>query len=173
MLSEKSNIIIIDTSAIFSGKQLNFENKKIITIENLKKEIKAGGKDYRNFQYLIEKGLIFYKPSKESKEYIDEISKKTGDYGRLSEIDKEILALALDIKKQDEEPVILTDDYSIQNMAEELKIKYENISQKGITKKYKWICKCKGCGKKYKDNINICLICGSETKKIIIKDKNI
>lgn len=99
---------------------------------------------------------------------------ETGDIDRLSNADKEILALALDINREDgKEAIILTDDYSIQNMAHVLNIKFENINQLGITKRFKWIYQCRGCGKKFKENIKTCPICGARTKNIISYKENI
>lgn len=174
MNKDKKKIFILDTSAILSGKPLNFEDVQLITTTKIEQEIKPGGRDYQNYLYLKEKCLILKKPSKYSLEKIKETSEKTGDINRLSLFDIEILAIAHDENKQnDAEVVILTDDYSIQNLATYLKIKFQSINQRGITKKFKWINRCRGCGKKFKDNINICPICGADTKKIVIKTKEI
>jgi len=170
----KKTIYIIDTSAILSGKIIDLENEKIVTVHNIKQEINPPGNDYIQFQLLIEKGLVFNQPSKSSIERIEEESKKTGDFERISKIDTEILALALEYKNEGiYTPVILTDDYSIQNMANFLNIKFISISQKGITKRFKWIYRCQGCGKKFKDNIKICPICGSELKKKLNRRDNL
>lgn len=174
MIKDKKKILIIDTSAILSGKQFNFKNEQLITTTNMELEIKPGGRDYRNYIYLKEKCLIFKEPSKNSLKKIKDILKKTGEIDRLSLVDIEILAIALDENKQKGVDVlILTDDYSIQNVAAILKIKFRNINQNGISKKFKWINRCRGCGKKFKDNINLCPICGSDTKKIVIKTEEI
>lgn len=174
MIKDKKKILIIDTSAILSGKQINFKNEQLITTTNIELELTPGGRDYRNYIYLKEKCLIFKEPSKNSIKKIKDILKKTGDINRLSHIDIEILAIALDENKQkDVDVLILTDDYSIQNVAAILKIKFRNINQNGITKKFKWINQCRGCGKKFKDNISLCPICGSDTKKIVIKTEEI
>jgi len=74
-------------------------------------------------------------------------------------------ALALDINKdEDAKAIILTDDYSIQNVASTLNIKYQSFSQKGITKKFKWQYRCPGCKKQFKETVTICPICGTETR---------
>ncbi len=170
---EQNKVYIIDTSAILSGKVLDFTDASMVTTFNISSEVKPGGKDYQNFLYLKDKGLQFRIPSDESIQKVENNSKKTGDKGRLSKVDIEILALALDVKQKNENVVVLSDDYSIQNLASELKIKFESISQKGITKKLKWGVKCSGCGKKFKEDINVCPICGSHTKKIVIGDQEI
>ena len=172
--TKKSKTIILDTSAVLSGKPINFNNILIVTTPGVSNELKPGGKDYQTFQFLIGKGLTICSPSDESISEINNIILGTGDVGRLSNTDIEILALALDINKEgNREPVILTDDYSIQNVANYLKINFISISQRGITKRFKWTCRCRGCGKKFKDNINVCPICGTKTKKIISQKKNI
>ena len=83
------------------------------------------------------------------------------------------MALSLDIKSEKKEIIILTDDYSIQNVAHVTNINFESISQSGITKKFKWVSRCRGCGKKFKDNISVCPICGADTKNIISIKKDI
>jgi UPF0271 protein len=169
----KLKTYILDTCAFLSGKPIDLQNAKIVTTTEIEKELKPGGRDYQNYQYLKEKGLILHKPNKESIKIIENASKKTGDFERLSKIDIEILALAYDFLKNEESSIILTDDYSIQNVAENLKLRYQSINQKGISKRFKWINRCRGCGKKFKDNISICPICGGEIKKIVSSNKDI
>ena len=170
----KQKIFILDTSAILSGKPICLDDSKMITAPGVSKELKPGGRDHQSFQYLIEKGLTIYSPSKESLDEIDAVSTKSGDIDRLSNADKEILALALDINKEkNKEAVVLTDDYSIQNVAYIIGINVETISQKGITKKFKWTYKCSGCSKKFKENIKVCPICGALTKNIVSRNKDI
>lgn len=169
----KQKTFILDTSAILSGKTINFKNAKIITTPGVSDEISPGGKSYRSFQLLKEQGLEIRYPTEESVKKIDSVSNQTGDANRLSKVDKEVLSLALDIKKKEEEAVILTDDYSIQNMATFLEIDFENVSQEGIKKKYRWHYQCTGCRKKFEENIKVCPICGSATKTIITKSEKI
>jgi UPF0271 protein len=161
----KRQILIIDTSAILSGKPINFPDSEMITTPSVSEELSPGGRDYRNFEFLKEKGLIIQSPSKESILKIKKIAEETGDINRLSNADIELLALALDkIMMKNRDVCILTDDYSIQNIANNLNIDYKNISQRGITKNFKWYCRCPGCGKQFKASIKICPICGTETK---------
>ena len=161
----KKQLFIIDTSAILSGKPINIASENMVTTSSVSDEFKPGGKDYRNFQFLKEKGLLVKLPSKESISLIKRSAGETGDLDRLSSADIEILALALEVNNEkNKEAVILTDDYSIQNVANSLNIKFQSISQRGITKKFKWLYRCPGCGKQFKESIKICPICGTETK---------
>lgn len=168
----EKNVFIIDTSAILSGRIINIDDE-IVTTPKISNELKPGGKDYRNFQFLKEKGLKIIEPEKEFIEKTKKTVEQQGETDRLSDADVELLALSLQLKDQDKKPVILTDDYSIQNIAEHLKISYKNINQRIIKEKFKWEMRCLGCGKKFKDNIKICPICGAETKKIVGKKSKI
>ncbi len=161
----KKHVFIIDTSAILSGKPIELGEASMITAPAASEELKPGGRDYRTFQFLIEKGLSIIAPSKESIDIIQKTAEETGDFNRLSTADIEILALALDINKdEDAKAIILTDDYSIQNVASTLNIKYQSFSQKGIKKKFKWQYRCPGCKKQFKEIVTICPICGTETR---------
>ena len=167
MVSKEKVTYILDTSSVLSGKTFVFSENSIVTTPGVSDEISQGGKDYQKFELLKEIGLKIIYPTENSIEDIRKTSKKTGDIGRLSETDIEVLALSLDLKKEGKKTILLTDDYSMQNVSESLGIKYQNISQSKITKRYKWISKCTGCKKKFKEHINICPICGSGTKKTI------
>ena len=173
-MNKITKVYLLDTSAILSGKPINLDNAIIVTTPGVSNELKPGGRDYQSFVYLKEKGLSIRSPSEKLIKRIITICKKTGDYNRLSNADMEILALANEINiDSDNEVIIVTDDYSIQNIANYLNIKFQTISQTGITKRFKWVCRCRGCGKKFKDNIKICPICGTETKTVISSKINI
>jgi UPF0271 protein len=173
-LNKKSKIFILDTSVILSGKPIDFDNVVLVTASSVYDELTPGGRDYQRFQLLIEKGLSILSVSKESVNKVNIAATETGDAGRLSKTDFEILALALDItKKHDKVPIIITDDYSIQNVADYLKIRFKSFSQSGITKRFKWTCRCLGCRKQFKDNISYCPICGAETQKIISEKRSL
>jgi UPF0271 protein len=173
-MQKKIKFFIIDTSAILSGKPINIQEGKLVTTPKVSNEISAGGKDHRNFQFLLEKGLKIYSPLPVSINKIKKISETTGDKLRLSNTDIEILALAVEINKdKNKEAIILTDDYSIQNVAFTLKIKFQSFSQEKITKKFKWVCRCPGCGKIFRESIEICPICGKTTKSSFHSQENI
>ena len=167
-------IFIIDTSAILSGVPLNLGTAQMVTSTGITSELHPGGRDYRTFQFLRQKGLELHSPSKASLKYVRSIAAKTGDEKRLSTIDLEILALAWDLqKKVNTRAIILTDDYAMQNVAHTLNILFEPVSQKKITKKFKWSCRCPGCKRRFKDFVAVCPICGTETKTVISDQKDI
>jgi UPF0271 protein len=165
----KKKVFIIDTSAILSGKPINIRSASIVTTPGVSEEFNPGGRDYHTFELLKEIGLTIHLPSKVAK-----TAQETGDDRRLSLTDIEIVALALDInKKPDQEATILSDDYSIQNVASTLDIKFQGFLQKGITKKFKWVSRCPGCGKQFKEIKKICPICGTSTKSALLHKKDL
>jgi len=173
-MKNKRKVLLVDTSAILSGKPINLDGVLMATTPAISSELKPGGRDYRNFVFLQEKEVDVLSPSKKSINKIEYIAEKTGDMTRLSSADIEILALAIDINKDTQkEAIILTDDYSIQNIANILNIKFQSFSQKGITKKFKWQSRCPGCGKRFNKSIKICPVCGTPTRIVPYSQQDI
>ena len=170
----KKQVFIIDTSAILSGKPIRFDNVSIVTTPAVSDELSPGGRDFRTFELLKETGLAIHAPSKEAIYRVKKMAQQTGDDSRLSYADIEIVALAIDINKEpDQEAIILTDDYSIQNVASSLQIKFQGFSQKGITKKFKWVSCCPGCKKQFNEITKICPICGTKTKSVLLHKRKL
>ncbi|HIP63237.1 MAG TPA: NOB1 family endonuclease [Archaeoglobus profundus] len=147
-------VYIIDSSVIFLRKA--YYNERMITVPEVIDEIK----DEHSKLYLSLLNIKVEEPSRDSIEKVIKIAKKTGDIHKLSNTDIKLLAKTLDEMKKGNEAVLVTDDYSIQNVAKLLGIKIENIIQPKISKVFKWIKVCKGCGRKV--NEEVCPICGSE-----------
>ena len=167
---EKKQVFIIDSSAIFSGKPLSFIKDMFVTTSKINDEFKPGGRDYRNFQLLIDKGLQIIDPSKSSVNSLLNKIKLFGEEKRLSDADISILSLAYEYRKSDFfNPIIVSDDYSIQNVANNLEITIQTINQKAITKRFKWERRCRGCRKKIIEDVDDCPVCGSSIKHVIKK----
>jgi UPF0271 protein len=148
---------VLDTSAILSGKDLPADSE-LFSSPKIVDELKHG-RMKRRLDFLIESGLKILSPSEKSKEEIVSVAENTGDVARVSDADMEILALAKELKA-----ILLTDDYSIQNIASKLGVEFKGISQEGITKTIKWRIRCKGCGRYWEKMHKMCPVCGSELK---------
>ncbi len=148
---------VLDASAIILRKAV-FEN--MITVPEVIQEIK----DEKSRLYLDVANIRVEDAKKEFVKKVIKVAGKTGDIERLSDADIKLLAKALEV-----DGVIVTDDYSIQNVAKRLGIRYENVMQKGIEKEFKWIRVCKGC--RQITEREICEVCGSETylKRVVRK----
>lgn len=103
------------------------------------------------------------------------VSKKVGDIRYLSEADLKVLALAMEIKEKGIIPVIITDDYSIQNIANKINIEFKSLITFGIKHRIKWILYCPACYKKYPSdyNFNSCEVCGTVLKRKPNKKSNL
>jgi UPF0271 protein len=155
--------LVLDSSAILSGK--NFSNEyELYTSPLISNELEQSEMS-ESFQYLIDAGLRIMAPSMKSILLVQEKAKKTGDINRLSEPDMELLSLALEI-----DGVIMTNDYSIQNLASELNVRFISISEANITKIITWEYQCKGCAQIFQEKQKDCPVCGSQLR---FKPKNI
>lgn len=160
---------VLDASAFINGfepkGQFNFTVSLITDeVKDLKSKILL--------DQAIEEGKIIIKEPKD--EFIKELNEtisKSGDDLRLSEADKKLLALALDLKSENENIKVLTDDYSMQNVLRILEIPYDSIITEGIKGVYNWVKTCEGCKKEFDADypFDDCEICGSKVFKRRIK----
>jgi len=164
---ETESVYILDSSAIFLRK---IHGNAVTVPEVVDEIVDEDSKFYLSIK--LEEGGIKVEGSKE--EFVSEvkdIAKRTGDIHRLSNTDLRVLAKALEIKRGGKKAVIVTDDYSIQNMASVLKIDVESVVQKGISKVVKWVKVCRGCGRRI--DSDVCPVCGGEAmlKKVTRKKR--
>ena len=156
-------IYILDTAAILSRKPMDDDAVELMTVSKVSEEFSPGGSSYRWFEYLLEKGLTISDPSKDAVLKVEKTAKSFGEGKRLSGTDKDLIALALDVSMHSHKhPILITDDYSIQNIADVLNIDFLPIVQRGITKRFKWIRRCRGCRRIIHEDMDQCPICGSE-----------
>ena len=106
-------------------------------------------------------------PSQKYIEKVKSAAERSGDLLKLSSTDIDILSLSLEYNA-----IVLTDDYSMQNVAKGLNIRYEGVVQQGIEREIRWKYRCKGCGKIFQSlpEKNICPICGSKIRRFLRKE---
>jgi UPF0271 protein len=120
------------------------------------------------FNTAVESGKIKIKmPSQECSNRVKASASKVGDSFLLSETDMQLLALALELKTNGERPEIITDDYSIQNVATQMGIEFYALATFGIRRLLEWIRYCPACHREYPVNssFNTCQVCGTELKR--------
>jgi len=147
-------VFVLDSSALFSMEDLPSEDIAVPpgVVDELRKY-----KDPR-----VERWgdlLRVSECTQRSVSKVKETALKSGDAGRLSDVDVSVIALAIDLGG-----VVLTDDFSIQNVCSIMKIEYRSVGTGGIKKVEKWNYRCNGCGKWYKEKMDDCPICGSSMK---------
>ena len=115
--------------------------------------------------------LIIRMPSNSSHKTVLGKSSELGEEYELSEADVQILALALDLKREGKKPVVVSDDYSIQNVAEHLKLEYSSLATFGISYGFNWIHYCPACFRKYMQGYShsTCEVCGTELERKVLR----
>ncbi len=159
------NVYVLDSSAIFLRKV----HGNAVTVPEVVEEIVDEDSRFYLSIKMEEGGLRVESSREEFVLEINEVAKRTGDIHRLSKTDLNVLAKALEIKRRGKKAVIVTDDYSIQNMASVLDIDVEAVVQKGISRVVKWVKVCRGCGRRI--DSDICPVCGGEAMLKKVKPK--
>jgi len=137
-------------------------------VPEVKKELIAGSMPWMRFNAAVENRKLTVRSPKSSVfQDIQEASRKVGDMRYLSEADFQVLALALELKGRGLSPVIVTDDYSIQNVANKIDVEFTSLMTFGIKFRFKWILYCPACYRKYPSDykFKVCEVCGTELKR--------
>jgi UPF0271 protein len=105
-------------------------------------------------------------PSKASLSEVSDKARMLGDKIVLSGTDTSLLALALDLSRESKTPVIVSDDYAVQNVAESLKLSYQSLATLGIREKFNWVFYCPACFRRYTTlDTKECPVCGTKLKR--------
>jgi UPF0271 protein len=155
--------IVIDTSSILAGFQ--FDGTMEYFIPPLAADEIRRGQKKEELDGLIERETLKVQaPSLMNMDKVTVGAQESGDINRMSRADMEIVALAFEI-----DAVIISDDYSIQNLAKKMNVEYRPFGKNAIREEFQWTYRCKGCGKFYeKEQRPDCPICGSE---VVMKRK--
>jgi len=161
-------IIVLDTSAFVAGFDPFSISEEQCTVPMVKKELIRSSMSWVRFKTAIESGKL--KVRVPEKTFLDEVKASAtivGDTFFLSEADLQVLALALELKTCGYDPLIASDDYSIQNVANQMRIKFASLATFGISFRLKWIRYCPACRKKYPADYksNECEVCGTKLKR--------
>jgi UPF0271 protein len=134
----------------------------------VREEIIEGTMPWVRFKTAIESGkLKVRKPDRVFLEKVKTTAASAGETFFLSDTDLQVLALALQLKMRGYYPLIATDDYSIQNVANLMGIEFTSLATFGIRFQLKWIRYCPACQRKYSADYKSkkCKVCGTELKR--------
>jgi len=167
-------VMVLDTSAFLAGFDPFSISEEQYTTPMVKDEIIGSSMPRVRFKTAVESGKVKVKTP--NKTFLDDVKKSAkiiGDTFFLSETDFQILALALELKTHGYFPLIVTDDYSIQNVADQLNIEFTSLATFGIRFRLQWIRYCPACHRRYPADYKsrICEVCGTELKRKPIKKK--
>ena len=161
-------VLVLDTSAFIMGFNPT-KTGEAYTVPSVEDELSKGTVTQLRFHVNKEKGKVILRyPTPRSLESVEAASTKAGEKGRVSQADREVVALAMDLKQDGEDPVIVSDDYAVQNMAEHLHLSYRSLANFGITHKFSWVMYCPACHRRWVGQDKTCRVCGTELKRKVL-----
>ncbi|MDR0198367.1 MAG: nucleic acid-binding protein [Methanomassiliicoccaceae archaeon] len=147
-------VMILDSSALFSMEDLPSDDIAVPTgvVDELRRYNDPRVERWGDLLRVSE-------CTKASVSKVRDIALGSGDAGKLSDVDVSVIALAIDLGG-----IVMTDDFSIQNVCKIMNIEYRPVGTEGIKRVEKWNYRCNGCGKWYKERMNDCPICGASMR---------
>jgi len=153
-------LYLLDAGAILNAPGFRFSSEhKYLTTDAVAGEMRDLVS--RNFiQAAIgQKSLSIRNPESAA---LKEISLRSKELGlRLSDADKSILALALELRSRKRSFTLITDDRSVQNLASALKFRFIDVLHGRISETLKFSKNCPVCGKEYTSYVEECEDCGT------------
>jgi UPF0271 protein len=150
---------VLDATSFYAGIPFSSQEQSFTT-PLVFEEIKHIKKSHDAVQALIDLDrLKIIEPEQENTIFVLEKAKDTGDLLDLSKEDISVLALCVQLNGE-----LITDDYTVSNVAKHLNLKVTPIMTKGISKVLDSNYLCHACNKVFR-KISICPICGSRLKK--------
>ncbi|MFB6118812.1 NOB1 family endonuclease [Halosegnis sp.] len=143
---------VLDASAFIDDYTTDDE---VATVPAVREELTDDASGYR-FDALEGAGMQLHVPGRGPLEQVEQAARATGDRTELSDVDTRLLAAAFELGA-----VLVTDDYAMQNVADELDVPTEGVSQEGIDERRDWDYQCQGCGRVYDTHRERCEVCGT------------
>jgi len=157
---------VLDATSFYSGIPFSSQEQSFTT-PLVFEEIKHIKKSHDAVQALLDLDrLKIIEPEQENTNLVLEKAKNTGDFSELSKEDISVLALCVQLNGE-----LVTDDFTVSNVAKHLKLRVIPIMTKGISKVLDSVYICPGCNKVL-EKISNCPICGSKLKKKSAKRKS-
>jgi UPF0271 protein len=160
--------MVLDTSAFVAGFDPFTIREEQVAPPMVEEEVKRNAMTLLRFSMATESGrLKIFAPTPEAMDKVKGCATSVGDSFFLSETDMQVLALALEIRDRGDMPQIVTDDYSIQNVATKLGLQFVSLATFGIRRLLNWVRYCPACHRTYPANFSAteCSVCGTELKR--------
>ncbi|MCS7097429.1 MAG: hypothetical protein NZ922_00375 [Candidatus Methanomethyliaceae archaeon] len=162
-------VYILDTSAFIHGFNPQLVKGEHYITPNVISELSRSRlRDFIDLCLSLGK-LILKSPRHEFIELVRQKANTSGDLWDLSETDLSIIALALELKEEGKDPIIVSDDYGLQNLCSLLSLKFKSMMTEGIKKRYFWLIYCPACGATYGPLEKFCRVCGHYLKRKVHK----
>jgi UPF0271 protein len=167
MTSSRPFVLVVDTSALMAQVQYGAPDVELATTPLLLDEMQKHGLEEIVETLVGTRKMRILPPTEASLKAVAKAAKELGDLKYLSEPDQQLLALALDLSRQGYHAVVLTDDYSIQNVAQRLTLEARSVAQTGIRDVIEWETYCSACQRRFSRGAkgDICPVCGTPLRR--------
>ncbi len=159
--------IVLDTSAFIAGYTIPEEAGMHYTTPSVLEEARVKPVARAWIEASVRSGKLIVKQP--GREFVEEVSEKSRGLGEesLSDTDVDVLALALQLDRSGFEVTVVSDDYSVQNVAASLGIGFKALTTRGIEELIKWVVYCPACKKTYTKPPRgmVCPVCGTQLKR--------
>ena len=158
--------LVLDASALIQGFSPG-ETGVAFTVPAVLHEIRDEHNRLRVEALVAGGGITLRTPDKASRARLEEEAAAMGESRTLSVADKEVLSLALQLASEGATPLVVSDDYSVQNMADHLGLEYKGLAVSGIRRRFRWVTYCPGCRREFDElpRDNVCQVCGTALRK--------
>ncbi len=152
--------LVLDTALLLAGREPPRTHRWATTPEAAA-EVSPGGRDARRFEDWQSLGLQIRESTVERRRTVEATASQAGNLSRLSSADVSLLALALDL-----DATLVTDDYTILDVAKRMSITTQTVQQEGVKGTLDWRPRCSGCGRWFDQPPprNECPVCGSAVR---------
>ncbi len=116
--------------------------------------------------YAISGGkVVVVEPEQGDVEHVRKIAAATGDLGRLSPTDIDILAVTRKLLREGCRVIIVTDDRAVQNVALHMGAEVEGVKRSPMRRARKYVYICPACNYR-SDEPGTCPVCGTELRRV-------
>ena len=160
--------IVLDTSALIMGYETAEVEAEHYTVPSVREEIHRDDIRKLRLDSAINSGRITVRsPDPKYRGETQRVIGEMGESDALSEADAELLALGAQLKGEGWETTVVSDDYSVQNVASELGLGFKGLATQGIKRQFKWETYCPGCRRTFEEpqEDGVCPICGTDLKR--------
>ena len=159
-----TQFLVLDTTAFYAGVPYTNTTENLVTTPDVISEV--SNERTRTLIALSKINVLQGTPA--NLKTVKDAASKTGD-NAMTPADLSVLALCLSIREEGNEPVLLSDDFAVENVASRLGIKARPLMTNGIKTATEWVFFCPACGKKYQKQRSDCLVCGTKLEKRLKK----
>ena len=169
-------VLVLDTSAFIVGFDPLSSRFPLYVVPEVVGELTLPSISETRLETAVEQQrLTVQSPTDKSCKIVAWESRSIGEKYVLSQTDMKIIALALDMRDQGLDPVIVSDDYAIQNVSERLGLSYASLGTLGISYEFNWVLYCPACFRKYPNDhsAKVCNVCGTPLKRKVLRKRHV